>query len=225
MAFKSSDVSRLLADCHRRCCICHRFCGVKIEIHHIEPAADGGPDTADNAIPVCFECHAEIQLYNDKHPRGRKFRPDELRLHRNQWLEICRQSPGDLLSPTRSRDVGPIQALVDELKFNTVIAGRTDPQAMGAIFVTTQFERAIAEGAFALLHDDLSARIAAVYTTLMKANADLASMASLPWGGASGASKRHAQNSAKVAIESTHAELRAVSSLLLQQLGHPVDDA
>jgi hypothetical protein len=209
LPFKASDVSRLLADCHRRCCICHRFCGVKIEIHHIEPVADGGADSADNAIPVCFECHAEIQLYNDRHPRGRKFRPDELRLHRDQWLGICRESPGDLLVPARSQGIGPIQALVDELEFNAVIAGRTNPQELGALFLTTQFDRAIAEGVFALLHDDLRGRIAAVYATLMKANADLTSMASFAWGGPSGTSKQHAQSSATKAIESIHAELNA----------------
>ena len=32
-----------------------------METDHIVQAADGGLDTIDNAIPVCFECHAEIQ--------------------------------------------------------------------------------------------------------------------------------------------------------------------
>ncbi len=48
--------------------ICHRYCGVKIELDHIKPRADGGEDDIDNAIAVCFECHAEIYLYNDRHP-------------------------------------------------------------------------------------------------------------------------------------------------------------
>ena len=70
MGFNRSEASELLVACHRRCCICHRYCGIKIELHHIEPRGDGGVDAIDNAIPVCFECHAEIQLYNDSHPRG-----------------------------------------------------------------------------------------------------------------------------------------------------------
>ena len=73
MAFNREEVSQLLVDVHRRCSICHRFCGVKIETDHIIPAADGGTDEIGNAIPVCFECHAEIHSYNDQHPRGRKF--------------------------------------------------------------------------------------------------------------------------------------------------------
>ena len=76
MAFDRDQVSNLLARCHRRCCICHRFCGVKIETDHIEPKEQGGDDSIENAIPVCFECHAEIHSYNDKHPRGRKFLPE-----------------------------------------------------------------------------------------------------------------------------------------------------
>jgi hypothetical protein len=76
LAFPRDQVDQLLIACHRRCCVCHRFCGVKIETDHIVTKADGGPDTMDNAIPVCFEYHAEIHSYNDKHPRGRKFRPE-----------------------------------------------------------------------------------------------------------------------------------------------------
>jgi hypothetical protein len=94
-------------------CICHRFCSVKIETDHILPAAEAGPDTIDNAIPVCFECHAEIHGYNDKHPRGRKFTPDELRHHKKQWLELCKTKPEMLLQATREAGVGPFQALID----------------------------------------------------------------------------------------------------------------
>jgi len=126
MGFKQTEVNTLLAHCHRRCCVCHRFCGIKIEIHHIQPIEDGGDDSIENAIPLCFECHAEVQLYNDKHPRGRKFRPAELREHKEQWLRICSESPGALLMPQRPYDVGPVQALIDELVFNEEIAQITD---------------------------------------------------------------------------------------------------
>jgi hypothetical protein len=84
--------------------------------------ADGGSDSIDNAIPVCFECHAEIHSYNDKHPRGRKFRPEELRGHKEQWLDICRTKPEIFVSATRDSDVGPIQAVIDELEFNLEVS-------------------------------------------------------------------------------------------------------
>jgi len=92
-SFDRKEVSALLVQCHRRCCICHRFCGVKIETDHIVPAADGGGNDIENAIPVCLECHAEIHCYNGKHPRGRKFTPDELQAHKKQWLTICENVP------------------------------------------------------------------------------------------------------------------------------------
>src|ERR1700732_2746446 len=91
--FKGSEFEKLLAACHRCCCVCHRYCGVKMEIDHIIPQGDRGPGTYENAIPVCFECHAEIHSYNLNHPRGRKFQPDELRAHRDQWLTICKEYP------------------------------------------------------------------------------------------------------------------------------------
>src|SRR5438045_7389586 len=79
--FPQEKAEELLAKCHRRCCICHRFCGVKMELDHMHPVAEGGVSEIENAIPVCFECHAEIHAYNDKHRRGRKFQPSELRRH------------------------------------------------------------------------------------------------------------------------------------------------
>ncbi|WP_447969665.1 HNH endonuclease signature motif containing protein [Nitrospira sp. M1] len=65
----------------------------KIETEQIVPAAEGGPYTIDNAIPVCFECHAEIHSYNDKHPRGRKLTQAELKRHKEQLLELCKYKP------------------------------------------------------------------------------------------------------------------------------------
>lgn len=69
MVFSNTVVERLLVACHRRCCICHKFCGNKIEIHHIIPQAQDGPDTRENGIPLCFDCHAEVEAYNIQHPR------------------------------------------------------------------------------------------------------------------------------------------------------------
>ncbi len=73
MAFQRNVVEELLVSCHRYCCVCHKFCGSKIEIHHIVPRSEGGEDTFENAIALCFDCHAEIGAYNPKHPKGRKF--------------------------------------------------------------------------------------------------------------------------------------------------------
>jgi hypothetical protein len=155
MAFPRNDASELIAHCHRRCCICHKFCGVKIELDHIVPRAEGGTDDIENAIPVCFDCHAEIHSYNDQHPRGRKFRPDELREHKEQWLETCEDQPDALLDSTSNSDVGPWQALVDELGFNLGVAQNSETDQLGCPFQDEQFRRAIREGAIAVLRNEL----------------------------------------------------------------------
>lgn len=93
-----------------------------METDHILPEGQGGPKTIDNAIPLCFECHPEVHLYNDKHPRGRKYHPAEHKGHKEQWLKICRDSPQVLSGSPRANDPGPLYTLVDELKFNKLIS-------------------------------------------------------------------------------------------------------
>jgi hypothetical protein len=148
---------------------------VKIETDHMVPAAEGGPDTIDNAIPVCFECHAEIHSYNDKHPRGRKFRPAELRGHKEQWLEICKSRPELFISTPRDTDVGPLQALIDELEFNRIVAEQTSPGYWGCPFLEEQFLRAVHTGAIATLQDELKQTILNAYVAIRRANQQLSS--------------------------------------------------
>lgn len=88
MAWPPKVKVNLLVQCGRHCCVCHKFCGNKIEIDHIIPESEGGPSTEDNGIPVCFDCHADIKHYNDKHPRGTKFGAEELRLHRKRLFYL-----------------------------------------------------------------------------------------------------------------------------------------
>lgn len=63
-----------------RCSICRR---VGIDIHHIVPQADGGPDTEDNAAPLCPSCHEDLGA----NPTKRKF----IREARDYWYEVCDQ--------------------------------------------------------------------------------------------------------------------------------------
>jgi len=169
MSFKREEVEKLLAECGRRCCICHRFCGVKMETDHILPRDKGGGDDMDNAIPVCFECHAEIHAYNDRHPRGRKYTPGELRLHKEQWLRACRDRPEITLPVRRDDDVGPIQALVDELEYNSAVSRLRD-QDRGALFLDQQFVRAIRKGLIAILKPELKKKVIEAYVGIRGAN-------------------------------------------------------
>jgi hypothetical protein len=181
--FNQGDVEELLVRCHRRCCICHRFCGVKIEIDHIEPQAEGGSDKIENGIAVCFECHAEIHSYNDRHPRGRKFHPSELHMHKEQWLSICAKRPEGFGSVARESGVGPLQALIDELEFNAVVACRSSHQEQGGLFLDEQFHRAIREGVIATLQEELKKVILTAYVAMSRANQHIAGvMAQAPKG-------------------------------------------
>ncbi len=86
MSFPKDVVDAALVASGRCCCICHKFCGVRIETHHIRPTSKGVDDSFENCIPLCFDCHAEVEHYNDQHPRGRKFSESELRKHRDEWF-------------------------------------------------------------------------------------------------------------------------------------------
>lgn len=85
MAFSKNIKINVLVAAARHCCVCHRYKGVKVEVHHILPVARGGTDEEENAIVLCFDCHADAGHYNQKHPRGTKFSPEELRHARDMW--------------------------------------------------------------------------------------------------------------------------------------------
>jgi hypothetical protein len=76
----------------RHCCVCHRYKGVKIEVHHIVPESEGGPNTSDNAIALCFDCHTDAGHYNADHPRGTRFSRRELRRHRELWHTLVQRN-------------------------------------------------------------------------------------------------------------------------------------
>lgn len=92
MSFPLQVREEALVSCGRYCSICHKFCGIKIELHHILPKADGGEDTFENCIPLCFDCHADMSSYDHKHPKGTKYTTEELKKHRNNWYSKVRNS-------------------------------------------------------------------------------------------------------------------------------------
>lgn len=93
MGFPDSVSAEAMAASGRCCCICHRFCGPKMELHHIRQRVDGGEDTLDNCIPLCFDCHSDMGKADPKHPKGKRYSERELRLHRDKWYEKVKASP------------------------------------------------------------------------------------------------------------------------------------
>lgn len=63
---------------HIACCLCK---AIGVEVHHIVPQEEGGPDSIENAAPLCPTCH-EIFGAN---PTKRKM----IREARDFWYEIC----------------------------------------------------------------------------------------------------------------------------------------
>ncbi|MCZ7673803.1 MAG: HNH endonuclease [Chloroflexi bacterium] len=87
MAFPQNVRTKALLWCDRHCCLCKKACGVNIEVHHLVPESEGGGNEIDNAIPLCFDCHSEVMRYNIEHPRGTKYKIDELKARREQVYE------------------------------------------------------------------------------------------------------------------------------------------
>lgn len=81
--FSEADKVKALLWCARHCCLCGKAAGVGIEVAHIDPKSSN----LDNAIPLCFDCHAAIGHYNRQHPRGRKYSGRELKARREQVYE------------------------------------------------------------------------------------------------------------------------------------------
>lgn len=73
--------------CDRHCCLCKKTCGTDIEVAHIDQKLKAGLNKIDNAIPLCYDCHARVGRYNREHPRGNKFSSQELKARREQVYE------------------------------------------------------------------------------------------------------------------------------------------
>lgn len=86
-------------------------------------------------------------------------------------MTVCSKRPGILIEAPRDADVGPLQALIDELEFNTVVAGE-----YGCLFLDNEFRRAIREGAIATVDEGLKKAILAAYVAIGTANRDLSTL-------------------------------------------------
>lgn len=119
MPFGTAVKTAMFTRCIRRCCLCLKPCGINIEAAHIIDEAAGGSNDDDNGIPVCFDCHQMIGSYNDKHPRGNKFRPEELRARRDQVYKWVAEGMLPGLAPevvTTTRHVtNPLHRIIELL--------------------------------------------------------------------------------------------------------------
>lgn len=95
MSFTKKIKDEVFVKSARHCCVCHKPKGLNIEVHHINPKKQGGKDTFENAIALCFDCHADAGHYFAGHPKGSKLSPNELIKHKEEWFEIVKMNKID----------------------------------------------------------------------------------------------------------------------------------
>jgi ribosomal protein L37E len=83
MPFPDSVRNEALKRAHFMCVACH---APFVEVHHITPQSEGGPDTLDNAAPLCPGCHG---IYG-ANPVYRK----QIRQMRDNWYDVCEKRFG-----------------------------------------------------------------------------------------------------------------------------------
>lgn len=121
--------------CGRCCSICHKFCGIKIECHHIIQESNGGQNTTDNCIPLCFDCHADMLAYDPKHPKGTKYSPEELKMHRNNWFaKVSNATPSNYTQEHLKMDQDLFNRIISTLPWKGSISFIRDNNFAGFSF-------------------------------------------------------------------------------------------
>lgn len=145
MAFNKTVVEDSLISCGRHCSLCHKFCGTKIELHHIKQKKDDGEDSFDNCLPLCFDCHADVMQYNPDHPKGKKYTESELKRHRNNWYDKVKKSEGIVITNSsysnldkatfeRLNELLDSKKLMDFIKQNGFVGGSFPDKIYEAIY-------------------------------------------------------------------------------------------
>jgi hypothetical protein len=80
MPFSETIKLEIKRKAHFTCCWCTDRDN-KVDVHHIVPQAEGGPDTEGNGAPLCGSCH-------DKYGHNPEMRK-EIRSRRDHWYELC----------------------------------------------------------------------------------------------------------------------------------------
>ncbi len=137
MPFNTEVREEALVRSARHCCLCHRFCGLKIELHHIVQEHEGGGNTLENCIPLCFDCHADIRSYDHKHPKGSKYTPGELRRRRDLWFQKVANSTVLGASEAHPADVKVYQWITEVLPWSGAIQWLANTDLAGAFRTDT----------------------------------------------------------------------------------------
>jgi|SRR5262245_16551819 len=95
MPFSQAIRKEALERSHYRCVWCQR--GGFLEVHHLEPRSEDGPDTIDNACPLCPNCHELV----GSNPQRKAF----LTCKRDWWWKHCEKLAISALSVQLSKEL------------------------------------------------------------------------------------------------------------------------
>ncbi|MBI4093578.1 HNH endonuclease [Candidatus Kaiserbacteria bacterium] len=73
MTFSESQKKEVRAKSAYACCVCRQMT-TSVEVHHIVPQQEDGPDTIENAAPLCPTHHADLGANPEKRTRIREMR-------------------------------------------------------------------------------------------------------------------------------------------------------
>lgn len=124
MSFPDGVRTNVLLKCKRHCCLCGKYSGIYMELHHIKQKADGGKDTEDNCIPLCFKCHADVRSYNPHHPKGLKYGDKELIARRDAVYNDVKNKIIDIYS---IEDISKAKKLMDNYYMGLEALIQIDP--------------------------------------------------------------------------------------------------
>lgn len=114
MSFPDSVKQEACRKAHFMCVACH---APFVEVHHIIPESEGGPDTLKNTAPLCAGCHS---IYGGN-PVFRK----QIRQMRDNWYDVCerRFAPSDFqVFQNISKLYETLQTVrADQLKYQTTL--------------------------------------------------------------------------------------------------------
>ena len=86
-------------------------------------------------------------------------------MHKDNWIELCKNSPQLFVHAPKYTESGPLSSLITELEFNCRCSDLVDSE-----FETNQFQRAMSDGILSLLNEELKNMIMDTYAELKLAN-------------------------------------------------------
>lgn len=137
MPFPESIRQRVKERAAFTCCWCRNPLN-KVDVHHIIPSAEDGPDTEENAAPLCGSCH---DLYGPN-PLLRK----EIISRRNNWYERCANGPEylwpiafDVPLLEHATEMPVVENIGVHKGLRLTDRSVADPQRPPALYLTTYF--------------------------------------------------------------------------------------